>query len=132
MARIVFDTSVLVAATNKERRYLEVKENVEKVRNGGDIGLISAVTICELFAKFTKGDDRTIAMKALDYLKRSCFVVLDVNEEIAKLSGPLKARFPQLSTADAIIISTAYANDAKLYTFDKGFYGIGGVDIIGI
>lgn len=71
-------------------------------------------------------------MKALDYLKRSCFVVLDVNEEIAKLSGPLKAKFPRLSTADAIIISTAYANDAKLYTFDKGFYGIGGVDIIGI
>lgn len=132
MARIVFDTSVLVTATNKERRYLEVKKGVEKVRNGEDIGLISSVTICELFAKFTKGDDRTIAVKALDYLKRSCFVVLDVNEDIAKLAGSLKAKSPQLSTADSIIMSTAYANGAKLYTFDKGFYGIGGVDIIGI
>jgi predicted nucleic acid-binding protein len=132
MARIVFDTSVLFAYMFKEPSFEEVKVRINRIAEGEDAGLISAVTVAELFERITRTGGKDIALKTLERIKMSGFVVMDVTEEIAKLAGPLKAKFPHLSTADAIIMSTAYANDAKLFTFDKGFYGIGGVDVIGI
>jgi predicted nucleic acid-binding protein len=132
MARLVFDTSVLVTATNKESRYLEVKDWLRKVAEGDVTGLISAVTVSEVTEKITRVDGRKNALNAIDYLKEAGLVVMEVTEEIARLSGPLKAQFPQLSTADAIIISTAFVNKATLYTLDKGFWGIGGADVMGL
>ena len=90
------------------------------------------VVIIGIFDYACRRGRRDIASEFLESLKVSGIFVTEVTEEIAKLAGPLKAKFPQLSTADAIIATTAYINKAKLYTFDKGFYGIGGVDIIGI
>lgn len=132
MACIVFDTSVLVSLTNGEPSAGEVGEWVNKVTTGEVLGLISAATITELMEKWCRVRSRSDALTLFESLKESGLVVVDVTEEIAKLAGPLKAKFPQLSTADAIIMSTAYVNKAKLYTFDKGFYGIGGVDVMGV
>jgi len=132
MARIVFDTSVLLAIALDEQKAGDVEDELEAVSRGENLGLISAAAVVEIFEKITRVGGREVAVRFLEKLKSSGLFVVDVTEEIAKLAGPLKARFPQLSTADAIIISTAYANKAKLYTFDKGFFGIGGVDLIGI
>jgi len=132
MANIVFDTSVLLASAFDEPKAGEVVKHIKSVADGEDFGLISTVTIAEIFDYACRRGRRDIASEFLESLKVSGIFVTEVTEEIAKLAGPLKAKFPQLSTADAIIATTAYINKAKLYTFDKGFYGIGGVDIIGI
>ena len=132
MARIVFDTSVLVSLTNGEPSATEVAEWLNKVADGEVGGLVSAATIAELMEKWCRSRSRSDALNILESLKESGIVVMDVTEEIAKLAGPLKTKFPQLSTADAIIMSTAYVNNAKLYTFDKGFYGISGVEVMGL
>lgn len=132
MARIVFDTSVLLAHAFDEPTADEVEGELNKIADREDIGLVSAVAVAELFEKITRVSSEALAIRFLEQIKMSGLVVMDVTEEIAKLSGPLKAKFPQLSTADAIIMSTAYANKAKLYTFDKGFWGIGEVEIMGV
>jgi len=132
MARIVFDTCVLVSYINADAKAESVGEVLNEVADGKVTGLISTAAVCEFLEKVTRVHNREIAIEALNDLKELGLVVMEVTEEIAKLAGPLKAKFSQLSTADAIIASTAYVNDAKLYTFDKGFHGIGGVDIIGI
>jgi predicted nucleic acid-binding protein len=132
MARIVFDTSVLISYTNNEPSADEVDRWLNKVAEGEVGGLISAAAVAELMERWSRARSREEALKLLESFKETGLVVMEVTEEIAKLAGPLKAKFSQLSTADAMIVSTAYVNKAKLYTFDKGFCGIGGVDIIGI
>ncbi len=132
MVLIVFDTSVLISYGLCEPGYEEVKKWLSAVADGQAAGLISSVTVCELLEKFTRVNGAEVAIKALDHLKRSGIAVVGVTEEIVRLAGPLKARNPQLSTADAIIMATARAKKATLYTLDKGFWGIGGVDVMGI
>jgi len=132
MVLIVFDTSVLIAYGLREPGFEEVKKWLNAVADGEAAGLISAVTVCELLEKFTRINGTEVAIKALDLLKRSGVVVMEVTERIARLAGPLKARYPQLSTADAIIMATAHVNKAALYTLDKGFWGVGGVELMGI
>lgn len=132
MTRIVFDTSVILSYTLREPRSGGVKEWLRRVAKGEAIGLVSTVTVCEIFEKLARVNNKEAAIILLDRLKRSGIVVMEVTEEIARLAGPLKVQFPQLSTADAIIFSTAVVNKAVLYTFDRAFQQIGGVDVIGI
>ena len=132
MVRIVFDTSALLAHSNDESNADDVEKQLKKLIDCENTGIISAVTVSEFTEKVTRNSDRKTALNALNLLEESGIVVMEVTEEIARLSGPLKAQYPRLSTADAIIIATAYINKAKLFTFDKGFLGIGGVDIMGL
>jgi predicted nucleic acid-binding protein len=132
MAQIVFDTSVLLASAFDEPKAGEVEKRMESIAGGTDLGLISAVTVAEFFEKASRAGRRELAIKFFETLKESGFFIADITEDIAKLAGPLKARFPQLSTADALIATTAYVNKAKLFTYDKGFWGVGGIDLIGI
>ena len=132
MVRVVFDTSAILSGALKQKGFEEVKKWLNKVAEGEATGLISAATVCEIFTKLTSVGEKDDAIILLDRLKKSGLVVMDVTEDMARLAGPLKAQFPQLSTADALIATTAYVHKATLFTFDKGFYGIGGVDVIGI
>lgn len=132
MVRIVLDTSVILSYAFREPGFEQVKDWLNKVAEGEATGLLSTITVCELFEKLARINKKEEALLLLDRLKRSGIVVMEVTEEIARLSGPLKAKFPVLSTADAIILSTAFVNKATLYTFDRGFWGIGGVDVMGV
>ena len=132
MVRLVFDTSVLLAHSNDEARADEVEKWLERLRDGDVTGLISAATVAEFIEHITRAHDKKTAINSLEYLKQTGLVVMEVTEEIARLAGPAKVMHPALSTADALIVTTAHVQDATLFTFDKGFWGVGGVDVIGI
>jgi predicted nucleic acid-binding protein len=132
MVRLVLDTSVLLEYARDQPGAEDVEKWLKKGANGEATLLVSAMTVCEIMEKLTRVDKTETALNFLDCLKESAVVVMDVTEEIARLAGPVKARNPKLSTADALIMTTAYVHKAKLYTFDKGFWGMGGVDLMGL
>ncbi|HST55936.1 MAG TPA: PIN domain-containing protein [Solirubrobacteraceae bacterium] len=125
MSRALLDTSVVIALASGA-----------PIAALPDEGAISIVTLCELHhgALAAAEDRRAQRLATLAIVERS-FDVLPADERIAPHYGRIvnhakRSRGRRLATADALIAATAAAHNLPLYTLDRDFEDIDGVEVV--
>lgn len=121
MKRGLLDTSLVVAGTHPDL----------------DAAAISAMTLAELHHGILRARDdeiRAVRLRRLA-LVESEFEALPIDGDVARAYGTIVAgarsagrRRPR--TADALIAATAVANGVPVYTRDRDFAGLPGVEAI--
>jgi toxin FitB len=93
------------------------------IENAADV-LVPTISLFEVFKRVLIDKNRDDALEAIALMKAGCMVDLDDSLVLvaAELSYELK-----LPLADSIILATARANDATLWTQDVHFKGFEGV-----
>jgi predicted nucleic acid-binding protein len=89
--------------------------------------IVPTITIYEVFKRILQQRGEDAALSAIGWMAMGQVVTLtqELALEAAVLSLELK-----LPMADSIILATAYANQAALWTQDEHFKGIPGVEYI--
>ena len=86
--------------------------------------IVPSISIYEVFKILLRDDIEEIAMERILQMSRGQIVPLDGGLSIAAARLSLELRLPM---ADSIILATAQAYDATLWTQDVDFEGIAGV-----
>jgi predicted nucleic acid-binding protein len=89
--------------------------------------VVPSITIYEVYKKALSFRNETVAVDVTNQMKKGRIV--ELNEYLAIWAGKISHDF-KLPMADAIILATAYATGATLWTMDADFKGIAGVEII--
>ena len=89
-----------------------------------DLLVVPSITLFEVFKRLLRDSGEQNALHAIGLMRRGLVVDLDADLALAaaKLSHDLK-----LPMADSLILATARAHDAILWTQDADFEGIPGV-----
>ncbi len=89
--------------------------------------VVPSITIYEVYKKALSFRNETVAVDVTNQMKKGR--VVELNDYLAIWAGKISHDF-KLPMADAIILATAYATGATLWTMDADFKGIAGVEII--
>ena len=89
--------------------------------------IVPSISIYEVFKILLRDDIEEIAMERILQMSRGQIVPLDGGLSIAAARLSLELRLPM---ADSIILATAQAYDATLWTQDVDFEGIAGVQYV--
>lgn len=119
----ILDSSAWIAYFTNEKAadlFAEIIESKDYV--------VPSITIYEVYKKFLTLYDETAAVTVISHMQKGRVVELTEYMAIwaSKLSKDLK-----LPMADSIILATAYATNSRLWTLDKDFKGIEGVEYCG-
>ncbi len=87
--------------------------------------IVPTLTLYEVFKRVHRERGETSALEKVAYMMQG--VVVDLNSSIALNAARLSVE-ESLPMADAIILATARANDALLWTQDAHFSGKDGVE----
>jgi predicted nucleic acid-binding protein len=89
--------------------------------------VVPTISIYEVFKHVLREEGRWKSVKAIAYMKQGRVVELDASlaSEAAEMSYQLK-----IPMADSIILTTARAHEAELWTQDVDFEGMDGVRYI--
>jgi predicted nucleic acid-binding protein len=126
MTRGLLDTSVVISLARGEE--LELDDPPEEAA-------ISAITLCGLHHGVLIADDssRPGRLATLAYVERR-FAVLDLDARVAPHYGRIvsaaRAQGRHPGTADALIAATAAAHRLPVYTRDRDFAGLPGIDVV--
>ncbi|MEX2531073.1 MAG: type II toxin-antitoxin system VapC family toxin [Gemmatimonadota bacterium] len=87
--------------------------------------VVPSITLFEVFKRIRLQRDSELALRAVSQMRRGRVVDLDADLAVAAadLSADLK-----LGLADSIILATARASDATVWTQDVDFEGLEGVE----
>jgi predicted nucleic acid-binding protein len=126
MSRALLDTSFVISLARGEEM---------RIQRPPAEAAISAVTLCGLHHGVLVADDRNRPgrLAVLAYVERR-FAILDLDANVASHFGRLMAesravdRRPRL--ADALIAATAAAHRLPVYTRDRDFAGLPGVETV--
>jgi predicted nucleic acid-binding protein len=124
--RALLDTSVVIALARGEEL---------AATSPPDEAAIAAITLCGLHHGVLVADDRRRPgrLATLAYVERR-FAVLELDARVAPHYGRIVAaarregRKP--GTADAVIAATAAAHGLPVFTRDRDFAGLPGVDVV--
>ena len=135
--KFTLDSGVILAfVLGEEDKNLEYLEKLfQAIKTKKHQAWISAITISEIFAVFSKLGEAKKAVETIVSLKEIGTEVVDVNEEIAKNGGIFKARYSTskkgFSYADAIILATSlHTKSDILLTYDPEFSGVTEIKIL--
>lgn len=126
MRRGLLDTSFVIALARGEQI---------DTTTAPDEAAISAITLCGLHHGVLVADDRHRPgrLATLAYVERR-FAVLALDSRVAPHYGRLVAAARQSGRrprpADALIAATAAAHDLPVYTRDRDFSGLPGVEVV--
>ena len=124
MVKVVVDSSIVI---EKIRRGSEVFDNLIKLQKSRKVNLcISVVAIAELWAgeSMNVKKEESIVEHLVSVMER-----IEVNEEIAKLSGEIVRKY-KIGSMDALIAALALESEADLATLNaKHFVGIKGIKL---
>lgn len=126
MTRGLLDTSVVISLARGEELVLD---------NPPEEAAISAITLCGLHHGVLIADDsrRPGRLATLAYIERR-FAVLDLDARVAPHYGRIvaaaRAQGRRPGTADALIAATAAAHRLPVYTRDRDFAGLPGIDVV--
>ena len=87
--------------------------------------LVPVICLYEVFKKVTAVADEPRALQAVAQMKQGR--VIDLTEAIALRAALISLRH-RLPMADSLILSTAWSNQATLWTQDEHFAGLPGVE----
>lgn len=119
----VLDSSVwleIFAGTPLGRKYLPLAENA-------DLLVVPTLSLFEVFRKILSKYDEHLGLQVVAQMKRG--LVADLTMHLS-LSAARLAHQYSLPMADSIMLATARAYDATLWTMDSDFKGIPGVRYI--
>ena len=97
------------------------------VVKGVDSLVVPTVCMYEVFKRLLAQRGEESALQAIGIL--SLGIIADLTREIAVNAAYFSSEF-KIAMADSIILSTARAYDATLWTQDADFEGVGGVQYI--
>jgi toxin FitB len=123
LSRGLLDTSVVIALARGEAVELP------------DAAAISVITLCGLHHGVLIADDRERPgrLAALAMAERR-FRPLPLDERVPQHYGRILADARRAGrrpgTADALIAATAAANDLPVYTRDRDFLGLSGIEVV--
>lgn len=100
--------------------FARVIENVDEV-------LVPTISLFEVFKRVLIEKNRNDALEAVAIMKDG--QVVDLDDSLALVAGELSYEL-KLPMADSIILATARANNATLWTQDAHFKGMDGVKYI--
>ena len=100
--------------------FAPIIENVEDV-------LVPTISLFEVYKRVLIEKGRNDALEAIAIMKGSR--VIDLDDNLALVAAELSYEF-KLPLADSIILATARANDATLWTQDAHFKDLEGVEYI--
>ena len=86
--------------------------------------LVPSIVLMEVFKRLLQQGKRKVALRTAAHMERAG--VVDLNAPIA-VSAAYIGRELKLPLADSVILATARAHDAVLWTMDADFKGIDGV-----
>ena len=86
--------------------------------------VVPTISIYEVYKRIVLQRDEEEALSAIGWMNLG--LVADLTQEIALAAADLSLEH-QLPMADSIILATARANDATLWTQDEHFKGLSGV-----
>ncbi len=89
-----------------------------------DLLVVPAITLFEVYKVVCRQRGADAAIQAVALMKQGNEVALDASLAIQAAQLSLEHRLPM---ADAIILATAYAHQARLWTQDDDFEGLPGV-----
>jgi toxin FitB len=89
--------------------------------------LVPAISIFEVFKKMKSERGEEAALEAAAQMRRGKLIALDASLAVAAAETSLEQKLPM---ADSIILTTARANDATLWTQDDDFEGMAGVKFV--
>lgn len=87
--------------------------------------LVPSITLFEVFKRIRVQRDSELALRAVAQMKRAEVVALD--GDLAIMAAELSAEL-SLPLADSVILATARAAEATLWTQDADFEGLDGVE----
>ena len=87
--------------------------------------IVPTLTLFEVFKRIRLGKDLDAALYAVAQMQRGRVVDLDAHVAVAAAELSAESGLPM---ADSIILATAGAEDAVLWTQDAGFEGLDGVE----
>ena len=112
MARVVLDSSVLIALLNPKDSHHKQALNFYQPKNEY---LISALSVAEVMPRAIREGVEERVWKALNLMARE---IIQVSGEIALFAAEIRST-ANVKTPDAIISATASICKAELWTFDK-------------
>lgn len=89
--------------------------------------LVPAISIFEVFKKMKSERGEEVALEAVAQMRRGKLIPLDASLSVAAAETSLEHKLPM---ADSIILTSARANNATLWTQDDDFEGMDGVKYI--
>ncbi|ESS73924.1 putative ribonuclease VapC [Methyloglobulus morosus KoM1] len=87
--------------------------------------IVPVISLYEVFKRVTQQTNESQGLQAIALMQQGKCV--DLNPELAVYAGKLSIQH-KLPMADSIILATAYGFQATLWTQDKDFEGIPGVN----
>ena len=94
------------------------------VKDPGNL-LVPSVTVFEVFKRIRAQRDSEVALRAVSQMRRGR--VVDLDADLAVAAADLSAELT-LPLADSVILATARATEATLWTQDADFEGLDGVE----
>ena len=99
-------------------------EFASAIRDSGAL-VVPSITLFEVFKRVRVQRDVESALRAVSQMKRG--QVVDLGADLAVAAAELSAE-ARLPLADSVILATARAADATLWTQDSHFEGLAGVE----
>lgn len=96
------------------------------IENAEDL-LVPTISLFEVFKRVLIEKNRNDALEAIALMKEGR--VIDLDDNLSLIAAELSYRL-KLPMADSIILATARAHDATLWTQDADFEGVEGVKYI--
>jgi len=91
--------------------------------------LVPTICLYEVYKVVLRQRDLSAALQAVALMRQGR--VVELTEPIALLAAELSLRH-KLPMADSVILATARAHDAHIWTQDADFTGIDGVTVVGV
>lgn len=89
--------------------------------------LVPSISLYEVFKRVAQQRGEDLALQAIALMQQGEIIVLDSALSLSSAKLSIAHRLPM---ADSVILATAIAHDATLWTQDADFEGIGGVRYI--
>ncbi len=87
--------------------------------------VVPSITLFEVFKRIRTQRDSEIALRAVSQMRRG--TVVDLDADLAVAAADLSANL-RMALADSIILATARAHDATVWTQDADFEGLESVE----
>lgn len=96
------------------------EEFAEPIQDSANL-VVPSITLFEVFNRIRMQRDSEIALRAVSQMRRG--TVVDLDADLAVAAGDLSADL-RMALADSVILATARAYDATVWTQDADFEGI--------
>ncbi len=118
---VLLDTSVLIYYLEGIKPYYLLAEEIfNDILDENIIGSLSAISITEFVTKPLADGNLTDVERFKQFIDSLSIQVLTVTYEIAERAGKLRSQYPNVQTADALIVATALENGCDVFvTNDK-------------